>query len=158
MTPDLSRRLGEAVGTKYATPAEQRQIRDAARDAESWDDLPEDIRALVESIESRPDPWVQFATVEDELDRSEDLDDDESDEVLRAGPDPRDGHQFEVYWTKEEGLARWATKPHPWRTLRRLLRKHPEIHDPEGLASHYFHLVFHYWPGERRGSNPVGPG
>jgi hypothetical protein len=78
----------------------------------------------------------------------------EEDEVSRA----LDGDEFEAYWTRGEGLPRWAPKPHPWRTLRRLLRKHPEIRDPEGLASHYYHIVFKMWPGERKGANPVGPG
>ena len=58
MTPELSRRLGEAVGTKYVTLDERHLIQDAAASAEAWDDLPSDVRALVEAIEARPDPWL----------------------------------------------------------------------------------------------------
>lgn len=150
MSPELSRRLGQILGRHWVTPNERSRVISAALGVDDWDELPDPVRGLLADIGQRG------ATPDTLRSSTEDLD--ESDEVLRAGPDPRDGHQFEVYWTKEEGLARWATKPHPWRTLRRLLRKHPEIHDPEGLASHYFHIVFGMWPGERKGSNPVGPG
>jgi hypothetical protein len=92
-------------------------------------------------------------TEEDEVSLAGDAEDDE---LLRAMA--VDGDEFQAYWTRGKGLARWSTKPHPWRTLRRLLRKHPGIRDPEGLASHYFHVVFGIWPGERKGDNPVGPG
>ena len=57
MTPELSRRLGEALGTRYVLLDEQKAVRDAAATAESWEDLPRDIQALVEEIEARPDPW-----------------------------------------------------------------------------------------------------
>lgn len=69
-----------------------------------------------------------------------------------------DGDELQAYWTRGKGLARWSLSPHPWRKLRSLLRKHPGIHDAEGLASHYFKIAFGIWPGERAGSNPVGPG
>jgi hypothetical protein len=55
--PDLSRRLGRAVGTKQVTADERRRIADAADHAEIWDDLPADVRALVIDIEGRPDAW-----------------------------------------------------------------------------------------------------
>jgi len=63
------------------------------------------------------------------------------------------------YWTKGEGLARWATSAHPWTTLRNLLLRYgvPK-NQADGLASSYFHTVFGIWPGERKGTNPVGPG
>lgn len=87
----------------------------------------------------------------------------DEDEISRALADLTDD-EFEKYWTREEGLGRWSTHPHPWTTLRNLLRQIPFKHggrgprDPEGLASHYFKIVFGFWPGERKGSNPVGPG
>lgn len=69
------------------------------------------------------------------------------------------GDQFERYWTADpEGLRRWRFHTHPWDTLRDLLREHPGIRDPEGLASTYFRKVFGYWPGERAGENKTGPG
>ncbi len=100
-------------------------------------------------------PDTSRSTVPDEDDAVR-ADYTEDDELLRAMA--VDGDEFQAYWTRGEGLARWSTKPHPWRTLRRLLRRHPGIRDPEGLASHYFKIVFHMWPGERKGDNPVGPG
>jgi hypothetical protein len=57
MSPELSRRLGAALGTKFVAPADQSRIREAARDANEWDDLPPDVRGKIEEIESRPDPW-----------------------------------------------------------------------------------------------------
>lgn len=79
----------------------------------------------------------------------------EDDELMRMAVD---GDEFQAYWTRGKGLKRWSTHPHPWETLHRLLLKHPGIRDAEGLASHYFHVVFGIWPGERKGNNPVGPG
>lgn len=57
MTPELSRRLGEAVGTKYVSLPDQEIIRDGIGNAETWADLPVNVRQLVEDIEARPDPW-----------------------------------------------------------------------------------------------------
>jgi len=59
MTPELSRRLGEAVGTRIVSPQEQKIIRDAAALAQSWADLPADVQQLVVEIESRPGTWEQ---------------------------------------------------------------------------------------------------
>lgn len=74
----------------------------------------------------------------------------------------RGGEDLEEYWTRGEGLARWATNLHPWETLRDLLLTHPQIASKPGfaerLASTYFKKVFGIWPGERKGRNPVGPG
>jgi hypothetical protein len=55
--------------------------------------------------------------------------------------------EFEEYWTRGKGLARWLGRPHEWTTLRNLLRKHPGIRDPEGLATKYFHKVKGFYPG-----------
>ena len=54
MSPELSRRLGEALGAHFATLDEQAGGRDALRGVETWDDLPADVRALILDIESRP--------------------------------------------------------------------------------------------------------
>jgi phage portal protein BeeE len=98
----------------------------------------------------------------DDIERADDDPGEPDNEILRALADLTDD-EFEKYWTREEGLGRWATHAHPWTTLRNLLRQIPLKHgrgprDPEGLASHYFKVVFGIWPGERKGSNPVGPG
>lgn len=75
-------------------------------------------------------------------------------EELRAS----DGNQLKHYWTRGEGLAKWRTKPHPWTALRNHLLKHVGPTRAERMASDWFHEVFGYWPGHRKGSNPVGPG
>lgn len=62
------------------------------------------------------------------------------------------------YWTRGAGLAKWATSAHPWTTLVAHLSKHMPPHLAKGLASNYFKAVFGYWPGERKGQNPVGRG
>lgn len=63
MSPELSRRLGDALGLRYTTLPEQQSIREAAANSETWDDLPEDMRSLVEEIEARPDPWESVVAV-----------------------------------------------------------------------------------------------
>ena len=62
------------------------------------------------------------------------------------------------YWTRGKGLAKWADNPHPWQTLYNHLIKYVPPHIASGLTSNYFHDVFHIWPGERNGVNPLGPG
>ena len=62
------------------------------------------------------------------------------------------------YWTKGPGLAKWATSPKPYTTLVALLSKYMTPNQAKGLAANYFKAVFGLWPGERKGSNPVGPG
>lgn len=57
MTPELSRRLGRAVGRHLATIGERARIANATLvwpQVEVWADLPADIQALVEQIETRP--------------------------------------------------------------------------------------------------------
>lgn len=136
--------------------------RDTAMARGYWEDatgpapeVPERAIADLAAFNAR---WMKTQKVLDgqpDAARSEGSDDD-LDEIERAmAPD---GDELEAYWTRGKGLARWRLHPHPWRRLRGLLRKHPGIHDPEGLASHYFHVVFGYWPGERKGENAVGPG
>ena len=54
MSPELSRRLGDALGGRYTTLDEQEIVRDAARRANVWADIPRDVQILVEIIEDRP--------------------------------------------------------------------------------------------------------
>lgn len=68
-------------------------------------------------------------------------------------------NELKRYWTRDpRGLAKWATKPHPWTSLVRELTKHVGRQRAERIASDWFHEVFGYWPGHRKGKNPVGPG
>lgn len=77
-----------------------------------------------------------------------------------ADPNPGVGASAELnrYWTTGAGRAKWANSSHPWTTLRNLLMRYMSKRQAEGLASSYFHRVFGYWPGSRKGDNPVGPG
>lgn len=59
MGPELSRRLGRALGTKTVPLDEQATVRDATRTAEVWEDLSPEVQALVEQIESQPDTWAE---------------------------------------------------------------------------------------------------
>jgi hypothetical protein len=54
MGPELSRRLGRALGTREVTPAERATVAKAAEAADTWEDLPEPVRKLVTAIEERP--------------------------------------------------------------------------------------------------------
>lgn len=70
-----------------------------------------------------------------------------------------DREKLKHYWTRTpEGLAKWATKPHPWTALFRELEKHVGRERAQRIASEWFHEVFGFWPGERKGKNPRGPG
>ena len=81
-------------------------------------------------------------------------------EQYRADVHPGDqGNQLKKYWLSKEGLAKWATKPHPWTALYHHILKH--IGNPERakrIASQWFHDHFGIWPGERKGKNPLGHG
>jgi hypothetical protein len=82
-----------------------------------------------------------------------------TDEELRADTHPGDAGQLKKYWLSKEGLAKWATKPHPWTALYHHILKH--VGNPEKakrIASQWYHDHFGHWPGERKGKNPVGKG
>lgn len=83
------------------------------------------------------------------------------DEVLlsRAADLHPGGERLKHYWTRDpEGLAKWATHPHPWTALRNHLVKFVGPERADRIASQWFKIVFGIWPGERKGDNPVGPG
>jgi hypothetical protein len=70
-----------------------------------------------------------------------------------------DGGNLKQYWLHGAGLKKWATKPHPWTALYHHILKH--VGNPERakrIASQWFHDHFGYWPGHRKGKNPVGKG
>jgi phage portal protein BeeE len=75
------------------------------------------------------------------------------------GHDVTPGHdELHHYWTRGEGLAKWAGSPHPWTTLRDHLAKYVSPGEADRMASAWFHEVFGFWSGSRKGKNPVGPG
>ena len=56
MDAELSRRLERALGEHPVSTAERRIVVEAAEQAETWDGLPEAIKALVRDIEARVFP------------------------------------------------------------------------------------------------------
>lgn len=75
-----------------------------------------------------------------------------------ADTNPAD-NELKRYWTRDpRGLAKWATKPHPWTALKNQLAKHVGEERAKRIAAQWFHEVFGIWPGERKGKNPLGPG
>lgn len=82
---------------------------------------------------------------------------------------PGDGNAERLKrWWLTEGLSRWATKPHPWTALTRLLTEktgNPEM--SKRLATELYHAHFGDFPGSdtarvRKGHPPrgkvIGPG
>lgn len=55
--------------------------------------------------------------------------------------------QLHRYWTKGEGLAKWAGSPHPWTTLYHHLLKYLPAGEAKRTASEWFHEVMGFWPG-----------
>lgn len=89
--------------------------------------------------------------------------------VLRAaGHDVTPGHdELHHYWTRGEGLAKWAESPKPWTTLVAHLTKHVGLRKAKIFASRWFIEVFGYAAGSDKnrvahGHPPrghrVGPG
>ena len=84
-----------------------------------------------------------------------------------ARPGDGSADNLKRYWLTK-GLSRWATKPHPWTTLSRLLLEktgNPEL--SKRLATELYHSHFGDYPGSdtarvRKGKPPrgerVGPG
>lgn len=66
--------------------------------------------------------------------------------------------QLHHYWTRGEGLAKWADHPHPWTALYHHLLKYLPEGEAKRTAANWFHDVKGYWPGDQKGKNPVGPG
>jgi hypothetical protein len=74
---------------------------------------------------------------------------------------PGDGgaKSLENYWKHGAGAAKWIGTAHPWTNLYQHLRKYMPEPMAKRVASQWFHDVFGiFWPGERKGANPVGPG
>lgn len=54
MTPDLSRRVASILGARPVDPDDRERILAAMDASETWDDLPEDIRALLGGLATEP--------------------------------------------------------------------------------------------------------
>jgi phage portal protein BeeE len=90
------------------------------------------------------------------------LDDEDGEDLMRAA-----GNELKQYWTKGEGLAKWAESPQPWTSLYHHLLKFLGPGRAKRTATEWFHDVFGFYPGSDlnrvthgkppRG-NKVGPG
>lgn len=59
----------------------------------------------------------------------------------------QDRQQLHHYWTRGEGLAKWAESPTPWTTLHEHLVKYMPDDEAKRAAADWFHEVFGFWPG-----------
>ncbi|WP_378144803.1 hypothetical protein ACFJGV_15100 [Cnuibacter sp. UC19_7] len=77
-----------------------------------------------------------------------------------AVADPRPGSRgyLKWYWTKGPGLAKWVASPTPYRALKAHLIKYVPATYVDKVVAQWFHDAKGYWPAERNGKNPVGPG
>lgn len=69
-----------------------------------------------------------------------------------------DDNSLKRYWVHGEGTKRWVHDRHPWSKLVKLLTDKVGPERAKRIASSFFKAHFGYWPGSRKGSNPVGPG
>jgi hypothetical protein len=62
---------------------------------------------------------------------------------------PGDGgaKNLKEYWTRKEGLAKWASSPHPWTSLYNHLKKYMPNEEAKRTATVWFHEVFGFYPG-----------
>jgi hypothetical protein len=81
--------------------------------------------------------------------------------------DVEDTERLKRYWTKGEGLAKWAETDSPWTHLYHHLLKYMNEEMAKRTAAQWFHEVFHFWPGDDKnrvmhGKPPrgkkIGPG
>lgn len=88
--------------------------------------------------------------------------------VVERGKDVTPGHdELHHYWTKGEGLAKWAKSPHPWTSLYNHLVKYVGPVHAKKMAGKWFEEVFGFAAGSDKnrvmhGKPPrgkrVGPG
>lgn len=80
---------------------------------------------------------------------------------------PKDAAQLHDYWTKGDGLAKWADADDPWTELYHHLLKYLPDDEAKRTASEWFIEVFHFAAGSdanrvTHGKPPrgqkVGPG
>lgn len=60
---------------------------------------------------------------------------------------PRDAEQLHQYWTRGEGLAKWAKAADPWTELYHHLLKYLPENEAKRTATEWFHDVFGFYPG-----------
>lgn len=81
--------------------------------------------------------------------------------------DVKNTERLHLYWTKGEGLAKWAKSDHPWTELYHHLVKYMSPEKAKRTATVWFHQVMGFYPGSdlnrvTHGQPPrgkvVGPG
>jgi hypothetical protein len=77
--------------------------------------------------------------------------------------DVKDTERLKTYWTKGEGLAKWAETDHPWTELYHHLAKYMEPEEAKRTATVWYHDVFGYYPNSAEaraahGKSPRGGG
>ena len=149
-----------ATGMTRKQATEQIRQENASRSTEPDEDDIE--RADYDDHPGEPDDEMRAraqACLDDCDEDAEEPDDADYDMYRAAGADTNlGGERLHYWWTKGPGLARWVNSPHPWTALYTQLREHVGAARAKRMASAWFHEVFGIWSGERKGSNPVGPG
>jgi hypothetical protein len=54
MTPELSRKIASVLGVRAIEPDDRARVLRAADAVESWDELPDEIRALLDRLATEP--------------------------------------------------------------------------------------------------------
>lgn len=169
MGPELSRRLGAVLGSRTVPMAVRLQVIAAAATAQTWDDLPDDTKRLIEDLDRDDD---QAAAVEPgtarsllaAFDRGGDPDPSPGEIASwarAAGADTHPGgEELRHYWTQTpEGLAQWANSPHPWTALYdHLITKIKNPEKTKRIVSAWYEVVFGGPVGWKKGKDPDGPG
>lgn len=75
-----------------------------------------------------------------------------------ANPKPGTRGYLKWYWCYGPGRSKWVYSAHPYTALKKHLRKYIDPIYLDKTVAQWFHDVFHIWPGERFGKNPVGKG
>lgn len=67
--------------------------------------------------------------------------------IAKSAAGVKGAAELHAYWTKGEGLGKWASSPHPWTALYHHLVKFMPPDKAKRTAAEWFHDVFHFWPG-----------
>lgn len=130
MNPDLSRQIAAIVGVRWVEPDDRQRIWDASQSVDTWDELPADIRGLLDGLSQQSGDGQS-----------------ESPPVVRSAQHPGD-NEFKHYWLHTaEGLAKWAASDQPWTELHRHLLKHMPPEEAARVASDWFHEHFGFYAG-----------
>jgi hypothetical protein len=80
------------------------------------------------------------------------IDDAQVAEAKRRKGGHGNARQLKSYWTKGEGLAKWADTPHPFTALLGHLAKYMDEDEAKRTAATWYHDVKGTWPGAHHGN------